>query len=128
MAKQIAGLSPVQCSQSHLQDGIATSILECQPCRVCAPLICGTTTLPISPMPILARPVYRTAAQGHDLWKSGLPADSAISSKAIRVRSLWALSHAVDTKARMCKTASVDYAIVLSGEGVVMMGETCEGR
>ncbi len=119
------------------QDGIATSILE-------MPAVPGlratdlweTTTAPAdlsSDADPVVRPVHLEPAPTGTICRVvELPPDSAMKKGADSREVFAALgaSHAVDTKSSvpmMHKTASVDYAIVLSGEVWAVMdeGETC---
>ena len=119
------------------QDGIATSILEMKAVPgLRATDLWETTTTPAdlsSDADPVARPVHlEPAATGTIFRVVELPPDTAIS-KGTDSREVFAslgASHAVDTTSAtpmMHKTASVDYAIVLSGEVWAVMdeGETC---
>jgi len=119
------------------QDGIATSILEMKAVPgLRATDLWETTTTPAdlsSDADPVARPVHlEPAATGTIFRVVELPPDTAIN-KGTDSREVFAslgASHAVDTTSTtpmMHKTASVDYAIVLSGEVWAVMdeGETC---
>jgi hypothetical protein len=119
------------------QDAVATSILEMKAVPgLRATDLWETTTAPAdlsSDADPVARPVHlEPAATGTIFRVVEFPPDAAIS-KGANSREVFAslgASHTVDTTSAtpmMHKTASVDYAIVLSGEiwAVMDEGETC---
>ncbi len=119
------------------QDAVATSILEMKAVPgLRATDLWETTTTPTdlsSDADPVARPVHlEPVATGTIFRVVELPPDAAIS-KGADSREVFAslgASHVVDTTSAtpmMHKTASVDYAIVLSGEiwAVMDEGETC---
>ena len=119
------------------QDAVATSILELEAVPgLRATDLWETTTAPAdlsSNADPVARPVHLEPAPTGSIFRVvEFPPDAAIS-KRVDSREVFAslgASHGIDTTSAtpmMHKTASVDYAIVLSGEiwAVMDEGETC---
>ena len=119
------------------QDAVATSILELQAVPgLRATDLWETTTAPANlsgDADPVARPMHLEPAPTGTIFRIvEFPPDAAMSKRADsrEVFASLGASHAVDTTSAtpmMHKTASVDYAIVLSGEiwAVMDEGETC---